>query len=234
MTDDYPETSVNTSIFGKVDCLFQERSAIHPEPTSMILPIRVYGDEILRAQTQDVEADSEELQQLIDDMHETMRSAAGVGLAPPQVGRTERLFVVDLTAMIPDMEEDEMATLPLQPMVLINPEILWESDEEVEFEEGCLSIPDLREMVIRPERIRIVYLDRHFKEQEIEIGSLLARVIHHEYDHLEGILFVDHISPFRWGLLKRRLREMARGNVEADYPLALPDNGEKGKRAPAA
>ncbi len=200
----------------------------------MILPIHVYGDEILRTQTQDVEADSEELQQLIDDMHETMRGAAGVGLAAPQVGRTERLFVVDLTAMMMDMEEDELAALPPQPMALINPEILWESDEEVEFEEGCLSIPDLREMVIRPERIRIAYLDRSFKEQEIEVGSLLARVIHHEYDHLEGILFVDHISPFRWGLLKRRLREMARGNVEADYPLALPDNGEKGKRAPAA
>ena len=111
-------------------------------------------------------------------------------------------------------------------MVLINPEILWESDDEVEFEEGCLSIPDLREMVIRPERIRIVYLDRHFKEQQIEMGSLLARVIQHEYDHLEGILFVDHISPFRRGLLKRRLREMARGSVEADYPLALSGNVE--------
>ena len=200
----------------------------------MILPIHVYGDEILRTQTQDVEADSGELQQLIDDMHETMRGAAGVGLAAPQVGRTERLFVVDLTAMMMDMDEDELAALPPQPMTLINPEILWESDEEVEFEEGCLSIPDLREMVIRPERIRIVYLDRHFKEQEIEMGSLLARVIQHEYDHLEGILFIDHISPFRRGLLKRRLREMACGNVEADYLLALPGDGKKGKRAPAA
>ena len=200
----------------------------------MILPIQVYGNDILRTQTQDVKADSEELQQLIDDMHETMRGAAGVGLAAPQVGRTERLFVVDLMGMIPDMDEDEARALPPQPMTFINPEIHWESDEEVEFEEGCLSIPDLREMVIRPERIRISYLDRHFKEQEIEVGSMLARVIQHEYDHLEGILFIDHISPFRRGLLKRRLREMARGNVEADYPLAFPEDGGRGKRAPAA
>lgn len=200
----------------------------------MILPIYVYGHEILRTETQDVEADSEELQQLIDDMHETMRGAAGVGLAAPQVGRTERLFVVDLMGMIPDMEEDEARALPPQPMTLINPEILWESDEEIEFEEGCLSIPDLREMVIRPERIRIAYLDRHFEAQEIDVGRLLARVLQHEYDHLDGILFVDHISPFRRSLLRRRLREMARGNVEADYLLAPPDDGETGTRAPAA
>jgi len=200
----------------------------------MILPIHVYGDPILRTEAQDIEADTEAVQQLIDDMIETMRGAAGVGLAAPQVGRTERLFVVDLAPMLADMEEDEQAALPPQPMVFINPEILWESDEDVEFEEGCLSIPDLREPVVRPERIRIAYLDRHFARQEIEVGRTLARVIQHEYDHLEGILFVDHISPFRRSLLKRRLREMARGNVEADYPLALPDDGEEGKRAPAA
>ncbi len=187
----------------------------------MILPIHVYGDPVLRAETQEVEADSAELQQLIDDMHETLRGAAGIGLAAPQVGRTERLFVVDITAMLDDLEEDERAALPPQPMVFINPEILWESEAEAEFEEGCLSIPDLRELVVRPMRIRLRYLDRHFEEQEMEVGSLMARVIQHEYDHLDGILFVDLISPFRRGLLRRRLREMARGNVEADYPLAL-------------
>ncbi|MFQ5571396.1 MAG: peptide deformylase [Rhodothermales bacterium] len=187
----------------------------------MILPIYVYGDPILRVETQEVEGNSEELQQLIDDMVETMRGAAGVGLAAPQVGRTERFFVVDLTPMFDDMEAEEIEALPQQPMVFINPEIHWESEEEIEFEEGCLSIPDLRELVIRPEGIRIAYLDRRFERQEIEVGSLLARVIQHEYDHLDGILFIDHISPFRRRLLKRRLREMARGNVEADYPLAV-------------
>lgn len=193
----------------------------------MIRPIRVYGDPILRADTEDVEADSEALQQLIEDMYETMRGAAGIGLAAPQVGRTERLFLVDLSPLLADMDDEERLALPPQPMVFINPEIVWESDDAVEFEEGCLSIPDLREDVVRPERIRIVYQDRHLDEHEMEVGSLLARVIQHEYDHLEGILFIDLISPFRRSLLKRRLREMARGNVEADYPLALSETGAK-------
>ena len=192
----------------------------------MILPIYIYGDPILRIETQDVKADSEELQQFIDDMYETMRGAAGIGLAAPQVGRTERLFLVDLSPLFVDMEEERRKALPPQPMVFINPEILWESDEEIEFEEGCLSIPELREDIVRPERIRIVYLDRNFDEQEAEVGSLLARVLQHEYDHLEGILFIDLISPFRRSFIKRRLREMARGNVEADYPITFGDNVE--------
>ncbi len=186
----------------------------------MILPIHVYGDPLLRAETEDVEADSEALQQLIDDMIETMRGAAGIGLAAPQVGRTERLFVVDLTPMREELDDEEQMALPPQPMVFINPEIVWESGAVCEFEEGCLSIPEIREIVSRPERIRIRYQDRHLQEQEREVGSLLARVIQHEYDHLEGILFTDLISAFRRGLLRRRLREMARGQVEADYPLA--------------
>src|SRR5690606_8537363 len=159
-----------------------------------------------------------ELQQLIDDMIETMHTAAGIGLAAPQVGRRERLFVVDLTPMAAEVKEGSQE-LPPQPMVFVNPEIVWESDEECEYEEGCLSIPDLRELVVRPERIRLRYLDRDFVPQDVEVGDLLARVIQHEYDHLEGVLFVDLISPFRRRLLRRRLREMARGEVEADYPL---------------
>ena len=187
----------------------------------MILPIHIYGDPILRTETDDVASDSPELQQLIDDMIETMHGAAGIGLAAPQVGHTERLFVVDLRPLYEDLTPEEIAALPPQPMAFINPEIVWESDEDCAFEEGCLSIPDLREDVVRPERITIAYLDRHFEAHEMEVGSLLARVIQHEYDHLDGILFIDHISAFRRGLLKRRLREMARGQVEADYPLAL-------------
>lgn len=187
----------------------------------MILPIYVYGDPILREETQDVEANSDELQQLIDNMIQTMHGAAGIGLAAPQVGRTERLFVVDLSPMLDDLDEEEAVGIPPQPMAFINPEIVWESEEEVEFEEGCLSIPDLREIVVRPTQIRIQYLDRDFTEQEVVVGNLMARVIQHEYDHLDGVLFIDHISAFRRRLLKRRLREMAQGKVEADYPLAL-------------
>lgn len=185
----------------------------------MILPIHVYGDPILREETEEVTENSDAVQQLIDDMIDTMQGAAGIGLAAPQVGRRERLFVVDLRPMLDDMDPEDLADLPPQPMVFINPEITGESDTDCEFEEGCLSIPDLREPVVRPERIHLEYLDRHFQPQELEVGSLLARVVQHEYDHLEGILFIDHISAFRRRLLKRRLKEMAQGNVEADYPL---------------
>lgn len=187
----------------------------------MILPIRIYGDPALRMVTEEVASDGEELQQLLDDMIETMRGAEGVGLAAPQVGRTERVFVVDVTPMYEGHEEDREAlkALPTQPMVLINPEIIWESEEECEFEEGCLSIPDLREVVVRPERIGVTYLDRTFERQELEAEGMLARVIQHEVDHLDGVLFVDHITAFRRRLLRRKLRDMARGEVEADYEL---------------
>lgn len=184
----------------------------------MILPIRVYGDPILRKQTADVEETTDELQQLIDDMIETMGAAEGVGLAAPQVGRLERVFVADVTPML-DESDDLEEELPEQPMVLINPEIVWESEEECEFEEGCLSIPDIRELVIRPERIRMRYLDRELAPHELEVGDVLARVLQHEFDHLDGVLFVDHIGSLRRRLLRRRLREMAKGDVEADYLL---------------
>lgn len=193
----------------------------------MVLPIYVYGQPILREETEDVTENSAELQALIDDMIETMHAASGIGLAAPQVGRRERLFVVDLAPMAGEEDEEEQE-LPPQPMVFINPEIVWESDEETEYEEGCLSIPDLRETVWRPDRVRLTYLDRELKPREIEADGMLARVVQHEYDHLEGVLFVDRISPFRRRLLRRRLREMADGDVEADYLLATRGEIEKG------
>ncbi|MXW64909.1 MAG: peptide deformylase [Bacteroidetes bacterium SB0662_bin_6] len=182
----------------------------------MILPIRLYGDPVLRNGAEDVAGDSASVQQLIDDMIETMRGASGIGLAAPQVGRTERIFVADLAAEIQFEPVPEEAS---QPMAFINPEIIWESEEEGEFEEGCLSIPDITEAVKRSERIRLTYLDRHFQPQELEVGELPARVIQHEVDHLEGIFFVDRISAFRRRLLRRKLRDVASGKAEADYPL---------------
>jgi len=184
----------------------------------MVLPIYVYGAPVLREQTEDVHENSPALQQLIDDMIDTMHGAAGIGLAAPQVGRMERLFVVDLT---PLAEEGEQPDIPSQPMVFINPEIIAEGETETEFEEGCLSIPDLHETVIRPEAVRVRFLNRAFEPQEMTVDGMMARVIQHEYDHLEGILFIDLISPFRRRLLRRRLREMARGEVDAEYPLAV-------------
>lgn len=191
---------------------------------SMVLPIHTYGHPVLRAEAEPVEGNNAELQALIDDMIETMRGAQGIGLAAPQVGRSLRLFVVDLTA-IAEREDEDTSDWPAQPMVFINPEIEAETEEECAYEEGCLSIPDLREDVTRPEGVRLKYLDRTFAEQEIDAYGILARVVQHEYDHLDGVLFVDLISPFRRKLMQRRLREMAKGDVEADYPLAAVEAG---------
>jgi peptide deformylase len=185
---------------------------------AMILPIHLYGHDALRRETTPVEENTEELQKLIDNMIETMHNAAGIGLAAPQVGRDERLFVIDVTPMVAEMEEDD-EPVPPQPMVFINPEIVEEGADEVDMEEGCLSIPEIREPVSRPERVRVRYLDREFEEQEIETGSVLARVVQHEYDHLEGVLFTDYLSSFRKRLLRKSLRKMTEGDVTAEYPL---------------
>lgn len=186
----------------------------------MILPVHTYGDPILREETREIKSDSPELQRLIDDMIDTMHGAAGIGLAAPQIGRTERVFVIDLGPLV-DEEDPETLSWPEQPMVLINPVIVEESEDEIEFEEGCLSIPDLREYVARPEFIKVRYLDRTLKPREIEASDMLARVIQHEYDHLDGVLFIDRISAFRRRLIRRRLKDMAEGQVEAEYPLAI-------------
>lgn len=194
----------------------------------MILPIYAYGTEALRTEAEPVDANTDELQSLIDGMIDTMQAAEGIGLAAPQVGRTERLFVIDITPMADELEADG-ESVPPQPMVLINPEIVWESDAAADFEEGCLSIPEVREVVTRPERVQIRYRDRDFQEQKREVGSVLARVIQHELDHLDGVLFVDHLSAFRRRLLKRSLRDIARGEIDADYPMVTRDD----EKAPA-
>lgn len=183
----------------------------------MILPIHTVGKESLRTEAQTIEQDSEALRALIQDMFETMDNANGIGLAAPQVGHNLRLFTVDLT---PLSEKQDRPTEGR--MVFINPEIVWESEEETVFEEGCLSIPGLQAEVVRPERIRVAYLDENFESREIEASEMLARVIQHEYDHLEGVLFIDHLSPFRKRMLQRRLKAMIAGQVEAEYPVLTP------------
>ena len=184
----------------------------------MVLPIYTFGHDKLREETEPVDSNSDELQELIDDMIDTMYAASGIGLAAPQVGRTERLFVIDVTPMADDLNGsgDE---IPEQPMVFINPEIVAESDAVCDFEEGCLSIPDVVETVTRPESITIRYRNRDFEEQEIDIGNMLARVIQHEFDHLFGVLFVDHLGSFRKRMVRRSLKKIAEGDIEAGYPL---------------
>ncbi len=191
----------------------------------MILPIYTYGMPGLREMTKPVTENSEALQSLIDDMIETMRYASGVGLAAPQVGRTERLFVVDIAAAEEGDhgEGDHGEAAEASPsLICINPDLDFIETPRVEFEEGCLSIPDLRDDVTRPDAIAIRFLDRDLRSQEIGASGLLARVIQHEFDHLNGVLFVDRLSPLRRRLLRRRLREMARGQLETDYPIISP------------
>jgi peptide deformylase len=188
----------------------------------MILPIRLYGDPVLRAEAAPVEENTAEVQSLIDDMIETMYGAAGIGLAAPQVGFPLRLFVIDLTP-VQETGEEAASALPEEiaggPHVFINPEITDEAGNNERYEEGCLSIPNIREEVTRPDAIRVRYLDRNFEQHELLAEGMLARVIQHELDHLDGVLFVDRISSFRKRLLRRKLREIARGEVDTEYPV---------------
>lgn len=195
----------------------------------MVLPIHIYGDPVLRAPGEEITGDSPELQELIDHMIDTMEGASGIGLAAPQVGRSLRLFVINLSVLRREATEDEEVEelgLPVDEdrdtLVVLNPEIISESEETCDYEEGCLSIPGLTEMVTRAERVRMEYLDREFEVREIQARGLLARVMLHEYDHLEGVLFVDRLSTIRRRFMKRQLRDMKKGRVEADYPVVEP------------
>lgn len=179
-----------------------------------ILPIVTYDDDILRKEAAPVRDFNEETKKLIEDMFETMYNSDGVGLAAPQIGKLLRIFVVDADVMA--KEEDELL---YGPVAMVNPQIIFESEEQVELEEGCLSIPGVNAPITRPESIKVVYRDEEFKEQKLEVGGWLARVILHEYDHLDGILFLDHLSMFKRKLLSSKLREIAEGNKETAYPL---------------
>jgi peptide deformylase len=178
-----------------------------------ILPIVLYNDPVLREKATVIESDSKKLQRLIDDMFETMYEASGVGLAAPQIGESIRLFVVDADVMVEDDEDAHK----YGPMVFINPEIVSAGEAKVEFEEGCLSLPDLREKVTRPDKITVKFLDRKFKKHELSIDGWMSRVFQHELDHLDGVLFFDYLGSFKKRLLARRLALIDAGDVETDY-----------------
>ena len=178
----------------------------------MIYPIVIYGSQILRNESVDITPDYPELKKLIEDMWTTLAEAEGVGLAAPQIGKNIRLFIVDCT---PWGEDDP--TLADWRRVFINPEIYEESEETSLFEEGCLSLPGLHENVRRPVTIRMRYLDENFVEHDEEFTGKPARVIQHEYDHIEGMVFTDHLSPLRRNLIKNKLQKMARGSYRAAY-----------------
>lgn len=183
----------------------------------MKLPIISYGDPILKRKGEAIEKDYPDLQQLIADMFETMYAAHGVGLAAPQIGRSIRLFVIDASPY----EEDEPGLEDFKK-VFINAEILEEDGEKWLFSEGCLSIPDVREDVSRCPNIRIRYADENWVEHEDEFSGLAARIIQHEYDHIQGKLFTDKLSPLRKAMIKSKLDSISRGQVDVDYKMKFP------------
>ncbi|MFV0346102.1 MAG: peptide deformylase [Bacteroidales bacterium] len=183
-----------------------------------IYPIYVYGNSLLREVAKPISKDYEGLQDLIEDMFQTMYKSEGVGLAAPQIGKSIRIFVVDATAAA-DEENPELADFK---KVFINPEILELSGDEWNMSEGCLSIPKLNEDVSRPDIVRIRYVDENFEEHEETYKGYAGRIIQHEYDHLEGRMFVDHLSPLRKKLIKKKLSKISSGETVAAYKTILP------------
>ncbi len=182
-----------------------------------VLPIRAYGDPVLKKKATFVTPDHPGLQELIDDMWETMYKASGLGLAAPQVGKSLRIFIIDASPF--GEEEPQLANFK---KVFLNAEILEEKGKTWSFNEGCLSFPGLREDISRPPQIRIRYQDEEFNEYEEEYSGLAARIIQHEYDHIEGNLMVDRMMPLKRTLLRRKLSNISKGLVDVDYKMKFP------------
>lgn len=178
-----------------------------------ILPIVTYNDPVLRKKTEPITEFSNETRQFVADLFETMYNSEGVGLAAPQVGKSIQVFVIDADNM---MDEDE--ELP-GPMAFINPKIVEKKGRQIPMDEGCLSIPEVTDRVLRPETVVVEYKDENFEDQRIEVTRWLARVIQHEYDHLQGILFIDYLSAFRKRMHKADLKEIEEGLRETKYPI---------------
>ena len=181
----------------------------------MVYPIYVYGTTVLRKKAKEISPDYPGISELISDMFETMTASDGVGLAAPQIGFSIRLIVIDAA----EMEDEDDPTLKDFRKIIINPVILEQSGEMWAYNEGCLSFPDIREDVVRHSKIRIRYYDENFTLHEEEYLGVKARIIQHEYDHLEGILFVDRIKPLRKRLLNGRLNAIAKGQATARYKI---------------
>jgi peptide deformylase len=187
----------------------------------MILPIRAFGDPVLKKVAKDIEKGHPGLSELIADMYETMYEASGVGLAAPQIGKSIRLFIVDASPFAEDeeLEQEERDFLKTFKRVFINPYIVEEDGEPWPFEEGCLSIPGIREEVKRQETIVLQWQDENFKEHEEEFSGFAARVIQHEHDHLDGKLFIDKLPVLRRTMLKGKLRDISQGKTDAKYKM---------------
>ena len=190
----------------------------------MILPIVAYGDPVLKKKAKEIDKDYPKLEELIDNMWDTMYNAYGVGLAAPQVGLPIRLFLIDPAPFAEDEEltEAEQEELKNMRKVFINPQIIEEEGEEWAFSEGCLSIPEVREDVFRQPDITIEYYDENFEKHTEKYSGLAARVIQHEYDHIEGILFTDKLSSLKKRLIKSKLANISKGKINVEYKMRFP------------
>ncbi len=183
----------------------------------MKYPVTVYGDPLLRKKAKNIDKDDPKLKEIIENMWETMYYSDGVGLAAPQVGKSIRLFLIDASS-----GADEEPELEGFKKVFINAELIETSGEEWVMNEGCLSLPEIREDVTRKDEVRIHYFDENFVEHEETFKGFAGRVIQHEYDHLEGVLFIDYLSPLRKRLLKSKLNAIATGKVHPHYRIKVP------------
>lgn len=190
----------------------------------MVLPIIAYGDPVLRKETETITKNYPDLDGFIDNMFETMYAARGIGLAAPQVGVPIRLFVVDATVFEDDEEltEEEREFTATFKKVFINARILEESGDEWAFNEGCLSIPDVREDVFRQPHVTIEYEDENFNKHTDTFTGIVARIVQHEYDHIEGILFTDKLSPLKKRLIQGKLANISKGRIDVDYRMRFP------------
>ena len=195
----------------------------------MILPIVAYGDPVLKKKGKEITKDYPNFDTLLESMFETMYNALGVGLAAPQIGLPIRLFLVDTTPFAEDevLTKEEQEALNGFKRVFINAKIVEEEGDEWAFNEGCLSIPDVREDVFRKPNITIEYLDENFKSYKESFDGLIARVIQHEYDHIEGILFTDKLSSLKKRLIKARLTNISKGKIDVDYRMRFPDQKKR-------
>ena len=192
----------------------------------MILPVIAYGDPVLRAECEEVE-EGTDMTSILKDMRDTMHQASGVGLAAPQVGKSIRLFIVDASPFAEEEPENEEEAQNFEILkdfkkVFINPIIEEERGKKWAFSEGCLSIPGIREEVIRENIVKISYFDEEWNFHEEEYTGVAARIIQHEYDHIEGILFTDHLNPLKKRMLKRRLTDISKGEVSVTYRMKFP------------
>jgi peptide deformylase len=192
----------------------------------MILPIVAYGNPVLRKISRDIEPGYPKLDQLIEDMWETMYASNGVGLAAPQIGKDIRLFVMDSAQIFQNMddkdrEEDNFPDAPGIKQVFINAHIVEELGDDWAYNEGCLSIPKIREDIYRAEEVTLSYLDQHFHKHTKTFNGVTGRIILHEYDHIDGKLFIDHISPLKRKLLRRKLDDISKGKIKVDYKMSF-------------